>query len=117
MGGRDRRARWGAALMVKIKVRLGKLIETYRHQLLEFGAINPGDVDDALLQRWQEDQGANEALDALAQIVSRMEEIKKKAGNDVKPDFQIEIAAFLIPHILSASHVAKVEDQRSSDLV
>ena len=71
---------------------------------------------DAQLQRWQDDKGANEPLKALGEIVSQMEKTARAAGEIVGPDYQIEMAAFLIPEILTAPYDATEEDELSLDL-
>ncbi|MGB7828387.1 MAG: hypothetical protein WBL86_19100 [Pseudolabrys sp.] len=97
--------------MVKAQ-RLKELLARYHREVR--GVVSA--EADAQLQRWQDDKGANEPLKALGEIVSQMEKTARAAGEIVGPDYQIEMAAFLIPEILTAPYDATKEDELSSDL-
>ncbi|MFZ1190023.1 MAG: hypothetical protein WAO16_13705 [Pseudolabrys sp.] len=97
--------------MVKAQ-RLKELLARYHREVR--GVVSA--EADAQLQRWQDDKGANEPLKALGEIVSQMEKTARAAGEIIGPDYQIEMAAFLIPEILTAPYDATKEDELSSDL-
>ena len=97
--------------MVKAQ-RLKELLARYHREVR--GVVSA--EGDAKLKLWQDDKEAKKPLKDLGEIVSQMEKTERAAGEIVGPDYQIEMAAFLIPEILTAPYDATKEDELSSDL-